>query len=272
MISIDQGIKNRKNLTLEIDHLEIPQGLVTMIVSKNSGGKSTLLKLLSGAIELDEGSINIDNLPIDQYKKSSGIFYMPDRIVGQSKATVFRSIDIFEGMYPNFDPRTFERNLTSAGISLHLKLEELSKGQQKLYMFELFKMTQSRMLLLDEPTNGLDEENKTRFKNMIQTHLIDEKNYVIIASNSVEDIETISDHLIYIKNGRVFFEGNVLELEDRYRVWRGTENELPTSGIVGIRRKRDTMEVLIDTYVNPTETVERLELHDLLILLERGSR
>lgn len=272
MIVFENAVKQRKNLNIIIEHLEIPQGMITMIVSRNSGGKSTLLKILSGALSLDEGTVSINGLEISEYKKNNTIFYMPDTIPANPRMTVFRSTDLYEGLYENFEPREFEINLVKANIPLHLKIEELSKGQQKKYMFELMKLSGGKMLLLDEPTNGLDEKNKVSFKKNIQNYLIEENNYVVIASNNVEDIEMICDCMIYIKDGMVFFQGTPIELQERYKIWTGNKDSIPTRGVVGIKKKRHLVDVLIDTHVNNTEIVSDSNLHDILILLERGAR
>ncbi|CAM4131943.1 ATP-binding cassette domain-containing protein [Erysipelothrix inopinata] len=272
MIIIENVTKKRKNLVLEIDHLEISQGLVTMIVGKKSSGKSTILKLISGAIEFDAGVIKIDDMSIDKYKKYHGIFYAPDKAVGKQNMTVFKNIDLFEDMIPSFDSRKLERALKLADIPPHLKLEALSKEQQKRYMLELFKLTNDAMLLIDGSMSCMDEENKLNAKQLIQTHLINESNYVVMASNNAEDIEMFGDHLIYLKNNEVFFEGTALEMQERYQMWQGKEEELPKLGVVGIRRNKETLEALIDTYVFDLAPVERLELNDLLNMLERGSR
>lgn len=271
MIVLENATKSRRNLEINIDYLEIPKGLVTMIVSRNSGGKSSLLKILCGALSLDQGTYSIDSCSLEDYKKNNAVFYMPDSVPVVPHMGVFSSTVLFENVYDGFETRTFERNLVKAEIPTHLQIRDLSKGQQKRYMFELMKLSNSKMLLLDEPTNGLDEKNKIEFKNMIQTYLLNEENYVVIASNNVEDIENICDHLVYIKNGKIFFEGSVLELQDRYKLWTGRKEEIPTEGVVGIRKKRDFVEVLIDTTKNNSNEVSEIKLHDLLIMLERGT-
>lgn len=272
MIRIENVTKKRKNLVLEIDHLEISPGLVTMIVGKKSSGKSTILKLISGAIELDSGVISIDEMSIDKYKKYHGIFFAPDKAVGKQNMTVFKNINLFEDIIPNFDSRKLEKALNLANIPSHLNLVSLSNEQQKRYMLEIFKMTNDAMLLIDGSMSCMDEENKLNAKQLIQTHLINESNYVVMASNNAEDIEMFGDHLIYLKNDKVFFEGTALEMQERYQMWQGKEEELPKLGVVGIRRAKESLEALIDTYVNEIEIVERLELNDLLNMLERGSR
>ncbi|MEG0326867.1 MAG: ATP-binding cassette domain-containing protein [Erysipelothrix sp.] len=271
MIILENAIKNRRNLEISIDYLEIPKGMVTMIVSRNSGGKSTLLKVLSGALKLNEGKYLIDTQSIDEYKKNNTVFYMPDSVPVAPQKSVFSSTSLFEGVYEGFASRQFEKNLIEANIPMHSRIRELSKGQQKKYMFELLKLSNAKMLLLDEPTNGLDENNKTEFKKIIQNYLLNDDNYVVIASNNVEDIENICDNLVYIKNGKVFFEGSVLDLQDRYKLWTGPKDKIPTHGVVGVRKKRNTADALIDITLNTVIEVNEINLHDLLIMLERGT-
>ena len=82
------------------------------------------------------------------------------------------------------------------------KVREYSLGMRQKLAIAQAIFEKPELLLLDEPTNGLDEESVKKLKQL----LIKEKNrnaVIILASHNKEDLENLSDEMIYMDMGRI---------------------------------------------------------------------
>tara|TARA_B000000477_G_scaffold66319_2_gene55555 strand:- start:1915 stop:3525 length:1611 start_codon:yes stop_codon:yes gene_type:complete len=138
------------------------------ISGKSGSGKSTMLKLLLGLYNCDNGSILIDNIPIKNFDKN----YFYNNIisyVGQEPVLFDTNIDdniIID--YDNYDIELF--NYIKSLIE-DIKITDnninLSGGEkQRIAICRAF-MKKTKILLLDEPTSALDEDNEKKVLELI---------------------------------------------------------------------------------------------------------
>jgi Cu-processing system ATP-binding protein len=75
-------------------------------------------------------------------------------------------------------------------------------------------MFSPKVLVLDEPTVGLDPVSTTVFKDKVRKER-GEGRTVLLSSHLVNEVEEIADHIVYLVDGRPFFDGTVEELKGR---------------------------------------------------------
>lgn len=149
---------------------EMKAGEKVLIKGENGTGKSTLLKLLTGFYEMQEGEIRIGGICNQDIREEwivSNIFYLPQNNL--------------------FLPGTVEENLRLRGIRtalggdayLRKNIMELSEGQRKRIILEELYRTDKKILLLDEPENHLDGD----VMNELITFLKNDKRTIIIVSH-----------------------------------------------------------------------------------------
>lgn len=68
------------------------------------------------------------------------------------------------------------------------------------------------VILVDEPTAGLDPEERIRFKNLIAE--IQGNRTIIISSHLIDDIDSLCDHIVLLKQGKIIFQGETGKLRD----------------------------------------------------------
>lgn len=246
MIEIEHLYKERTGLTLQDINLKFETGTLNLLVAKNSGGKSTLLKLIAGAIPSYDGVIKLYNQSIQDYKKTDSIGYVPSHMPLDKNVQLDNIGDMMEYTFVNWDRNYFNELLKMMRISSYQKVHELSKGYAKLLMLAIALAHRPKIYLLDEPTLGLDAKHKVLLSKLLEMMLEDGLSTVLVASNAIEDFEGISDQLVFLEEGRVAYAGAILDLQERYAIWKGLSRDLPNVRTYGKIRHGDMVEVLVD--------------------------
>lgn len=139
--------------------LRLAPGL-TWLRGRNGRGKTTLLKLLGGALVPSSGSIRVDGLDSRRdalaYRRLS--FYCGGEAPALDWLTVYEWLDLHLSLYPGAGARAVEAHLDAFRIAdiAAQPVTGLSLGQFKKLQLALALSLPSRLLLVDEPFNGLD--------------------------------------------------------------------------------------------------------------------
>jgi Cu-processing system ATP-binding protein len=191
----------------------IRPGEVTAVMGPNGSGKSTLMKSVLGLVIPDSGKIIIDGNNIlrnHEYRKLIG--YMPQIANYPENISVRELIDMISdirkvSIYPVELLRLF--NIENA---VHKKLKELSGGMRQKVNAVLALMFDSPILIFDEPTVGLDPVSRITFKNILLAEKEKGKTILLI-THHINEIEELSDRIIFMLDGKVYFNGTVTELK-----------------------------------------------------------
>jgi len=202
-------------------NLELKEGDFVTVIGGNGAGKSTMLNIVSGAYEVDEGQILIDGVDVTalpEYKRAKYIGRVfQDPMMGTA-ATMW----IEENLA--LAARRGKPRLLRSGITkqerleykeklkiLDLGLEErmtskvglLSGGQRQALTLLMATLQQPKLLLLDEHTAALDP--KTAAKVLEATQRIVEKNNLttLMITHNMRDAIAYGNRLIMMYDGRV---------------------------------------------------------------------
>jgi ABC-2 type transport system ATP-binding protein len=139
--------------------LSLPLG-VTWLRGANGKGKTTLLRLLGGALEPHAGSIRLDGIDcaFDPLSYRRGSFLCGGDTPALPWLTVRELLDLHVALYGAAAGPTIASELDAFGVAdtLAQPLMTLSLGQHKKVQLALALALPVRLLLLDEPFNGLD--------------------------------------------------------------------------------------------------------------------
>lgn len=175
-----------KDIDLRIDEKEI-----FGLIGPSGAGKTTLIRLIIGAITADSGTIRIEDYTIPELKALDIIGYMPQNDALYNDLSGYDNLMFFGGMY-----RMSKAELRNRAEEV-LKLVELdddgrkkvinySGGMRKRLSLAIALLHSPRVLILDEPTVGIDPilrkkiwdefyELKNQGKTIIvTTHVMDE--------------------------------------------------------------------------------------------------
>ncbi|MBT2162610.1 ABC transporter ATP-binding protein [Zobellia laminariae] len=216
MIQIE-GLQKKfgKNEVLSGLNLTIEKGGVFAILGPNGSGKTTLIKSILGMVVPDKGSISVMGEPIKKnWKYRKEIDYLPQIANFPGNLKVYELIRMIKDLRqsPSDEERLIE--LFKLEPFLDKKLSTLSGGTKQKVNIVLAFMFDSPLLILDEPTTGLDPASLIHLKNLIREQR-DLKKTVLITSHIMQFVAEISDVIVYLLEGNIYFKGSIGELKTK---------------------------------------------------------
>lgn len=203
--------------------LEIRPGEVVTIVGPNGGGKSTLLRALTGAVKIDAGRI--------RKAPELSIGFMPQKLSIDRSLPL--QVDGFLRLGAHGSSLSERREaLARVGVErlARSQLADLSGGELQRALLARALLRKPQLLMLDEPTQGLDHRGEARFYQLIETLRRDLKLAVLLVSHDLHVVMGASDRVICL-NGHVCCAGapsHVTEHPEYLRLF-GPELAEPTA-------------------------------------------
>lgn len=192
----------------------IPKGKIVGLLGPNGCGKTTILKLISGLLQLDEGEIRINGICPGQQTKSM-ISYLPERSYLNDWMKISDILNLFSDFYADFDRERAEQMLTDLKISKEEKLKTMSKGTKEKVQLILVMSRRASLYLLDEPIGGVDPATREYILHTILKNF-DENSSILITTHLIQDVETIFDQVLFLNQGKIVIDGEVDEIREKY--------------------------------------------------------
>lgn len=202
------------------------------IIGANGVGKSTLLKLLVGLNLNYEGSIRVENIPVEKNTLS---------IIRERIGYVFQDSDnqlFMSNVYEDiaFAPRNYgfseeevKKRVENALNMVHInnlknkKIYKLSGGEKKLVSIAtIFSMTPD-IILMDEPSIALDPKNRRNLINILNEF----QHLKIIASHDLDMILDTCNRTILMSEGKIVKDGNTKDILTDKKLLEANNLELP---------------------------------------------
>ncbi len=181
-------------------NLSIKGSGLIVIKGKNGGGKTTLLRLLSGILGYEEGEIRIDG--IDPFLLSNKNYPRKLFCLPQDDASFAFSADELYDMILHEQKDKAVLTASKYGLSEELifesKINDLSGGERKKVFLSLAFAVEPSVLMLDEPTNSLDEKGKKVLRDMLRSR---EKVTIVVTHDPF--LDEVSDAEYFVENGGV---------------------------------------------------------------------
>jgi len=196
------------------------EGEVLGFIGPNGAGKSTTIKIVTGLVIPDKGSVIVDGedaLRNPYVRKMIG--YVPELPNAPSWARVCDFLVRLAGLegVPEHEARLLARRaLERLGVDelCNRKFKYTSKGQKKRILIAHALMTPKRYMLLDEPITGLDPEWVAETRKIIH-ELKSDGVGVLVSSHILKELEEVVDRVIIISRGVKVFEGTLQELAEK---------------------------------------------------------
>lgn len=212
----------RSKFELSVPQIELSEGAIVGVVGENGNGKTTLLNIIAGELAAD-GDLSYFGEPVgfdsDWTDIKTKIAFIPQRIPRWYGSLIqnLKLKSALDGIPPDDSDAYLDEILSFLGLMdyKHLKWTEISTGYR--LRFELARMLigKPNLLVLDEPLANLDINTQQKFLSDLKNILRD-KSYstaVILSSQQLHEIETVSDQMIFLRKGHSVFSGAVNDLE-----------------------------------------------------------
>jgi ABC-2 type transport system ATP-binding protein len=208
------------NEVLGVNHvtLKIPPG-ITSLVGPNGAGKTTIMNLMTGLIHPDRGTITIRNISShdpERLMKITG--YATQYDTAPKGITGFDFVSFGLILAGHNKKQTTEmawKALEQVGLidAAHRKVAAYSKGMRQRVRLAQAIAGEPEVLVLDEPLNGLDPLVRAETIALFN-ELAEMGRHVILSSHVLQEVDVISDQVIFIANGMIVAEGEVLGVRE----------------------------------------------------------
>ncbi|WP_462320187.1 ABC transporter ATP-binding protein [Halochromatium sp.] len=211
--------------------LDIQRGRVTAIMGPSGTGKTTLLKLISGQLQADAGSIEVDGQAIQSLSRAQ-LYGLRTRMgmLFQSGA-LLTDLNVFENVaFPIREhaklPESVLRKLVlikleAVGLrgAASLMPSQLSGGMARRVALARAIALDPMMIMYDEPFTGQDPISMGVLVSLIR-QLNDASGLTsIVVSHDVAETASITDYLYIIANGRIMAEGTPQQVAASESAW-----------------------------------------------------
>ena len=194
------------------------KGHVIGFLGPNGAGKSTLMKILTGFIKPDTGTVFVDEIDVLQnpLKAQKSIGYLPEHNPLYSDMYVREYLQ-FQASIFKVAKSEIEGCIEKVGLTLeaHKKINQLSKGYQQRVGLAAAILHNPTVLILDEPTTGLDPNQLVEIRALIKE--LGKEKTVLFSTHIMQEVEAICDRVIIIKKGTVLIDKTLAELQKNHQ-------------------------------------------------------
>lgn len=196
--------------------LDIEDGEIVSILGPSGCGKTTLLNLILGIVEADEGQILFNGEDLTDVPMEKRGF----NIVFQDYA-LFPNLNVYQNITyglrnrPGISTQEVVDDLIRLlGLQEHLnkRIGQLSGGQKQRVALARTMVMKPKILLLDEPLSALDGVIKESIKDRIKTIAKEYNLTTIIVTHDPEEALTLSDRVMIINDGQIAQFGDPEEI------------------------------------------------------------
>ncbi len=221
MIEIKNLCKTYNNKVKAVDDLSftVGDGEIVGFIGPNGAGKTTTIKMLTGILRPDSGSIRINQYDMAENALAAKeiIGYISDNPDMFLKMTGLEFVNFMADIYKVSEAERKERieyfsDVFGMKDSLGEKMSGYSHGMRQKMMVIAALVHSPEVWILDEPMVGLDPQAAFNLKKMMREHA-DKKNSVLFSTHVLEVAEKLCDKVIIISHGKRAFYGTLDELK-----------------------------------------------------------
>ncbi|MBO4319674.1 MAG: ATP-binding cassette domain-containing protein [Treponema sp.] len=202
----------------------IEKGEMVGFIGPNGAGKSSTIKMLSGILCPDKGSINVNGyIPYRQRKSYVGnigvVFGQKSQL--QWDLPVIDSFELLRAIY-RIPKDKYKKNLERFTDMLDMKgfinqpVRQLSLGQRMRSDIVASLLHSPDIVFFDEPTIGVDVIGKETIRSFIKQLNEEDKVTMIFTTHDMQDIEQTCNRIIIIDKGSLMYDGSLHDIRSKY--------------------------------------------------------
>ena len=222
-----RGLFHRRfEQTIAVDSVSftVEEGELVGFLGPNGAGKTTTLKMLSGLLYPSAGTARV--LGYTPWERKDGYRRQFALLLGQKNQLWWdlparESLELNARIYgiPQADARRWVSELTEmlhVQDKLDVMVRELLLGERMKMELIAALLHQPKILFLDEPTIGLDVVSQKIVREFLREYNTRQKTTILLTSHYMADIQELCRRVIIIDHGRIFFDGQLSEIIDRF--------------------------------------------------------
>src|SRR6476646_7448479 len=202
----------------------VEEGELVGFLGPNGAGKTTTLKLLAGLLYPTTGTARV--LGYVPWERRDGYRRQFALLLGQKNQLWWdlparESLELNARIY-GIPTRQFQNTVAAMTELLDVKdklnvmVRELSLGERMKMELISALIHEPRVLFLDEPTIGLDVVSQKRVREFLRLYNQEHRIVTMLTSHYMQDIEELCHRVIIIDHGKIFFDGPLNAIIDRF--------------------------------------------------------
>lgn len=257
------NISKSYNEVLAVDQVSfsINKGEVLGLLGHNGAGKTTIMKMLTGFLSPDTGTINISNMSVStntlDIQKIIG--YLPENCPVWSEMSIIEYLD-FQLSLKNIYGENKKKLINDAIDRTNIRdrvfdsISSLSRGYRQRVGVAQAIMHNPEVIILDEPTNGLDPTQILSMRNLIKE--LSTSSTVILSTHVLQEVEAVCDRVIIIGNGKKLWDNPIKMQENSHQILFVTNSSIS---------KLLDSQIKFDESLNKDRIETKIELTDFSI-------
>jgi ABC-2 type transport system ATP-binding protein len=196
---------------------EIAAGEIVGLLGPNGAGKTTTIKILTGYLQPDSGTVKVDGLDVLQHTRQvqARLGYLPENAPLYPELSVQAYLKWMAEMRhipPDEQLDRLSEAIYATGLADHLTrpIGQLSKGYRQRVGLAQAILHRPKLLILDEPTLGLDPTQIVEVRHLIRR--LAAHSTILFSTHILPEVEALCDRAIIIMNGRIRADARLSEL------------------------------------------------------------
>ena len=218
-----EGLTRYYGETLAVEDVSfaISPGEIVGLLGHNGAGKSTILKLISGALEPNEGEVLIDGLSMDLDSQETQVEDRlpagePSSLHGHAGCRLPRLHGV--GSWPERArgsgcSRAKHADHGNSSSGAFERIDRLSRGFKQRVGVAQAILHEPKYVILDEPTNGLDPSQTLAMRGLLKR--LSEKSAVLVSTHVLQEVNAVCDRVLILRAGKLVIDQ---PLEDAERI------------------------------------------------------
>jgi ABC-2 type transport system ATP-binding protein len=201
---------------------QVARGEIVGFLGPNGAGKSTTMRILAGVFPPSSGRALVGGYDVvaDPLRARQVVGYFPERVALYADLTVreyLHYVASMKGVAVRQQAGDVAQAMEACIITdmSHRLIGTLSKGYRQRVGIAQALIGQPQVLILDEPTAGLDPEQVSEMRKLIQG--LRGRGTVILSTHILSEVEATCDRVIIINRGRILAVDTPRNLNQRLR-------------------------------------------------------
>ena len=209
-------------------NLTLPKGCILGLVGENGAGKSTTIRLLTGELRPDSGTVSVlDTEPgspdFRAVKERLGVVlddaWFPEILNARQVGTMMAMT------YESWDAELYESYLARFALPREKNFKDYSRGMRMKLAIAVALAHRPEVLLLDEATAGLDPIVRDEVLEIFREFSEAEDHAILISSHILSDLEKLCDYIAFLHQGKLLFCQEKDRLLETYGLFVGTRRQ-----------------------------------------------
>ncbi|MDH3207531.1 MAG: ABC transporter ATP-binding protein [Gemmatimonadota bacterium] len=218
MISVE-GVSKRYGQVMAVEQLSfsVQRGEVVGFLGPNGAGKTTTMRMITGTLQPDEGSVLLDGTSVtdDPMAAKRRIGYLPESNPLYDELIVAEYLEYvaeLRGLSPE-ETRSGVLDAvdeTDIGDVFYRPIGECSKGYRQRIGMAGAILHRPEVLILDEPTEGLDPNQRVEIRRLVGS--LGRERTVLLSTHVMQEVEATCSRIVIMSRGRLAAEGSVQDV------------------------------------------------------------